>query len=268
MSTTHFGDLEVLSLDPTGKQRFDTPLLFVHGAYVGAWCWEEHYLPYFASRGFHCLAVSLSGHGGTRRHLPLDGFSISDYVDDLSAVIEALDRPPALIGHSMGGFVVQKYLEKADVPAAVLLCAVPPHGLLHATLGMMMAKPSLLVDLNRMMQGTTPPVESVAAGLFHQPMPPEALLRLAMRAQPESHRAIWDMTWFDLPCVSRAHRPPMLVLGAAEDQIIPPSQVEATAKAWGVDAHIFPNVGHGLMMETDWQAPATYIADWLAETVS
>ena len=142
MSTTHFGDLEVLSLDPTGKQRFDTPLLFVHGAYVGAWCWEEHYLPYFASRGFHCLAVSLSGHGGTRRHLPLDGFSIGDYVDDLSAVIEALDRPPALIGHSMGGFVVQKYLEKANVPAAVLLCAVPPHGLLHATLGMMMASPS------------------------------------------------------------------------------------------------------------------------------
>jgi len=27
-----------------------TPLLFVHGACHAAWCWDEHFLDYFAGR--------------------------------------------------------------------------------------------------------------------------------------------------------------------------------------------------------------------------
>ncbi|WP_230371066.1 hypothetical protein [Paludibacterium denitrificans] len=34
------------------------PLLFVHGAYCGAWCWQQHFLPWFAARGYDCWAVS------------------------------------------------------------------------------------------------------------------------------------------------------------------------------------------------------------------
>ena len=33
-----------------------------------------------------------------------------------------------LIGHSLGGFVVQKYLESHDAPGAVLLASIPPSG--------------------------------------------------------------------------------------------------------------------------------------------
>jgi non-heme chloroperoxidase len=35
-----------------------------------------------------------------------------------------------LIGHSMGGMVLQKYLEKREAPAVVLMSSVPPQGLL------------------------------------------------------------------------------------------------------------------------------------------
>ena len=27
------------------------PLLFVHGAFAGAWCWSKHFLPYFSAPG-------------------------------------------------------------------------------------------------------------------------------------------------------------------------------------------------------------------------
>jgi hypothetical protein len=43
-------ELEVISRQPE-RRRFKTPLLFVHGAWHGAWCWEEKFLPYFADRG-------------------------------------------------------------------------------------------------------------------------------------------------------------------------------------------------------------------------
>ncbi|MFD0935228.1 hypothetical protein ACFQ12_08525, partial [Methylobacterium trifolii] len=33
------------------------PVLFVHGALAGAWCWRESYLPAFAGAGRHAAAV-------------------------------------------------------------------------------------------------------------------------------------------------------------------------------------------------------------------
>jgi pimeloyl-ACP methyl ester carboxylesterase len=42
-----------------------TPLLFVHGAWHGAWCWDEYFLDFFAGRGYRALAVSLRGHGNS-----------------------------------------------------------------------------------------------------------------------------------------------------------------------------------------------------------
>lgn len=54
MNNSRFGDLEVIAQMPEGVPCHDTPLLFIHGAYTAAWCWEEHFLPYFAARGHAC----------------------------------------------------------------------------------------------------------------------------------------------------------------------------------------------------------------------
>ncbi|MDX9700360.1 MAG: alpha/beta fold hydrolase [Rhodocyclaceae bacterium] len=263
MNSSRFGELEVIVRAPEGAPRVDTPLLFIHGAYTAAWCWDEHFLAYFARRGFTCYAVSLSGHGQSRRHKPLDSFSINDYVNDVRDVIEQLPTPPVLIGHSMGGMVVQKYLEQATAPGAVLLCSVPPQGLLGSALGLMFSKPGLLADLNRIMGGGQPDLDTVRDALFHQPIDMQLLIRYAHTAQPESHRAIWDMTLFNLPHPSHMHRPPMLVLGAEHDRLIPPSQVHMTATTYGTNAEILPGLGHGIMLEQGWDKAATRIAEWL-----
>lgn len=263
MNSNRFGDLEVISRSPKGKPVSPTPLLFVHGAYTAAWCWEEHFLPYFADQGFNSYAVSLSGHGGSRKRGYLDGFSIADYVADVAEVVAKLPGTPALIGHSMGGMVAQKYLEQQDVPAAVLLCSVPPQGLMGSALGLMMSKPNLLTDLNRVLGGGQPHPESLREALFHQPVDAEIMMRYYHRCQPESHRAIWDMTLFNLPHPGRMHRPPMLVLGAEHDHLIPPSQVHMTARAYDVEAEIFTDMGHGVMLEQSWDKVAARISEWL-----
>jgi hypothetical protein len=38
-----------------------------------------------------------------------------------------------------------------------------------------------------------------------------------------------------------------------------------TARTYGVKANIFPGMGHGLMLERDWEKPARQILDWLQE---
>ncbi|MDR2688332.1 MAG: alpha/beta fold hydrolase [Azoarcus sp.] len=263
MNAPEYDRLELLSHPASGSSAHATPLLFIHGAYAGAWCWQEHFLPWFAARGWNAHALSLSGHGGSRGHAQLDGLSINDYVDDIVETVAALPMQPVLIGHSMGGMVVQKYLERAAAPAAVLMASVPPQGLMSATLGMLFSTPHLLVDLNRLMGGGEVRVDSLREALFHQPIENEQLMRYWQLSQPESHRAIWDMTFFNLPHPAHAHKVPMLILGARHDRLVSPGQVSMTAITYGLDAEIFDGLGHGMMLERDWEQVASRIDAWL-----
>src|ERR1700712_1716796 len=102
--------LEVIDKAPCGAVK-PVPLLFVHGAWHGAWCWDEHFLEFFTDRGYRTAALSLRGHGRSQTNKPLRTCSIDDYVADVDSVVGDLLARPVLIGHSMGGLVVQKYLE-------------------------------------------------------------------------------------------------------------------------------------------------------------
>lgn len=264
--------LEIFRRAPTEPNPQLPPLLFIHGAFVGAWCWDEHFLPWFAEAGFDATAVSLSGHGGSPGRERLDSLSVSDYVKDVRRVVEALPAPPVLIGHSMGGFVVQKYLETYEAPAAVLLCSVPPQGLMGPAMSMMFSKPTLLSELNNLMSGSRTSLESLRDALFAQDVSVEDLMRYYSRSQPESHRAIWDMTLFGLPHTRQvlAHLPDgarrMLVMGAEFDHLVPPSAAEMTGRTYGVEPLIFDGMGHGVMLEKDWQRVARSIQVWLSAT--
>ena len=264
MNSPSSGRLEVVTSLPDGKVR-GRPLLFIHGAFTGAWCWQEHFLPFFAAAGYPAHALSLSGHGHSQGRDRLDSLGIADYVADVAEVVASLPEPPVLIGHSMGGFVVQKYLEQHGAPAVVLLCSVPPQGLAAAALGMLFSKPGLLLDLNRIMSGNVVALDALREALFAQPVSEGDLGRFYRWSQPESHRAIWDMSWFDLPRPDRMAKVPMRVFGAELDHLIPPSLVEQTARTYGVNAEILPGLGHGAMLERDWRHTAGRILDWLQE---
>ncbi len=189
--------------------------------------------------------------------------AIADYVADVRAVLATLARPVILVGHSMGGFVVQKLLEAArddaDIEGVVLMASVPPQGLMAVSVGLWLTRPDLLSDLNRLMGGRVPAVERLAEALFAQPVDATLLARYWQWAQPESHRALWDMT-LDLPHPSRvlAHLPRtrLKVVGGERDRLIPAALTQMTARSYGVEATIYAGLGHGLMLERDWQRVA------------
>lgn len=262
MNNSRFGDLEMIVRAPDGEPR-PTPLLFVHGAYAAAWCWAERFLPYFAGAGYCCYALSLSGHGASPGRKHLDSLSISNYVDDAERAIASLPAAPVLIGHSMGGMVAQKYLERANLPGVVLLASVPPQGLWASAVGLAFKRPGLMLDINGVLSGGRVALRTIAEEMFFDPPPDDQLREYRRQMQPESHRAIWDMTLFDLPNVSSMHRPPLLVLGADHDHFMPASLVELTGRSYGVRAEILPNLGHFIMLDGEWRAAADRILEWL-----
>lgn len=261
------GGLEVIAASPAGKEQART-VLFVHGAFAGAWMWGETYLQRFAQAGYEAWALSLRGHGDSDGRDCIDHHSVRDYVDDVMSVADAMPDPPILVGHSMGGFVVQKVLEHRTAPAAVLMASVPPQGLLAASFHLAFSHPDLFFQLNRLLGGADIPAEAVAQALFARPVPENRLRRALRQMNPESQRAIWDMSMFNLVSMHAVHRTPLMVLGAEEDRLIPAFVVQSTARAYGVPDHLFAGHGHGFPLESDGERIADAVIDWLTTVVS
>ena len=216
--------LEIISRLPE-KNAKPTPLLFIHGAFCGAWVWDQHFLPYFAERGFAAHALSLRGHGNSEGLSLLPMFGVSDYVEDLANTVAAMDSPPILIGQSMGGVVVQRFLQDHTVPGAVLIGSGPPYGMLASAAVTFINSPiiSTQISMIPMLQlfSSNPVFMDMARKvLFSERMPEDEALDFLRRTQFESPRAIFDLSW--------PHRPinqgtPLLVLGAEEDYFVPPT---------------------------------------------
>jgi pimeloyl-ACP methyl ester carboxylesterase len=242
-----------------------TPLLFVHGGEHAAWCWDEHFLDFFAARGYRALAVSLRGHGGSSTSKRLRSCSITDYVEDMCSVADDLAPMPVVIGHSMGGFIVQKYLEVHDAPAGVLMNSVPPRGHLGAELRLVRRHPWLsfrsLVAGKPSILFTTP--DRVRDSFFSSHTPDSIVMGTAARIGEESPRALGpDMTFRNLVRPEKVSTP-ILVLGAEEDGSYSREDVRRTARAYRTEAEFFPAMGHDMMLEPGWASVAERIDMWL-----
>lgn len=251
--------LEVISKLPS-LARAAPPLLFVHGAWHGAWCWDEFFLDYFAANGFAAHAVSLRGHGGSDGRQKLRFSRIRDYVADVAKVAAALGTAPILIGHSMGGFVVQKYLQDRVAPAAILLASVPPTGSWRTLARTARAFP--IEVLKGSMTLSLWPVISAADRarrlLFSPSIPDDQAARHHRRLQDESWLAYMDSVVLDLVDARRIATP-MIVMGASNDALVHPGDVHAAARAYGVNAKIFDGMAHDMMLERGWRNVADEI---------
>jgi pimeloyl-ACP methyl ester carboxylesterase len=97
--------------------------VLVHGAWHGAWCWEqvEHHL---GKLGAASVAVDLPGRAGDSR--PAAELTLDSYVDHVVAAIDASPEPVVLVGHSLGGLVVSQTAERVPekISSVVYLCAM------------------------------------------------------------------------------------------------------------------------------------------------
>lgn len=258
--------LEVINREPA-KKRFETPLLFVHGTGHAAWCWDENFLPFLAAKGFSSYAVSLRGHGASEGVEKLKWVSISDYVADVFQVASGLPKAPVVIGHSLGGLVVLKYLEKHDSPAGILVAPSPSEGMFRSGLRLQLQNPLIFAEIalnqDYAVMFNTP--ERAKKFLFSADADDSKVAEYATRFGNESYRANLEMIW-NLPKPEKV-KTPLLVLGAENDALIAPEKIEKTARAFNADCKIFPRMAHDLMLERDWQTVAQFMIEWLEKKI-
>ncbi|MGH3556174.1 MAG: alpha/beta hydrolase [Mycobacterium sp.] len=255
---------EVISCHPDDADPPNRPpILMVHGICHGAWCWEDNFLPFFATHGWSSYAVSLRGHHRGAAAADVKGYAVDHYVEDVIAVADRLHRPPVLIGHSMGGMVVQKYLEDHQAPAAVLLASMPPQGALRSPV--IRRHPHVLMHglVKRSVRTLVSTPERCRALFFSNHTADDVVAQCLSRLTEESNRVILDLLRYGTRRRPARLTTPMLVVGAREDGLFSTSQVERTAALYGADTVILSGTGHNVMLEPTWRQAAEYVESWL-----
>lgn len=262
-------ELEVIRREPEGARR-DPTLVFVHGICVGAWIWERHALPYFARHGHRAVALSLSGHAGSRHASALDTLSLADFADDIATVVGAFAEPVVVVAHSLGGAAAQTWCLRGGRPAGlVLLASVPPFGLARAALEMAWRHPDLWQALAGLTLGGLAAVNLAVMRrhLFPGGIDDTAFAAFVARAQDESALASAQVMGAQPLAPPPWAAPPTLVIGGDRDPFVPMLELLATAAYYGVGPTVIEGAGHMMMLDEHGLVAARAILDWVRALV-
>jgi pimeloyl-ACP methyl ester carboxylesterase len=249
-----------------------SPVLLIHGAFCGPWSLDG-LAEKFRAAGYATSAPCLRFHdGGKRPPAALGTTGLLDFAADLEEEIAALEQPPVLVGHSMGGLLAQMLAARREVRALVLLAPSAPWGTPPTTLFEIGAAQAMHLTpgyWNLVLE----PNRDVALAHSLDRLPRETRAAVLDRFVPESGRATFEiMNWgLDMKRASEvdaeAVRCPILCLTGSEDRINPPGTVARIAARYGSRAtvEVLDGMGHWLIGEPGWERLAERAVGWLKE---
>jgi pimeloyl-ACP methyl ester carboxylesterase len=107
------------------EEAFATPIVLVHGAWMGAWAYND-VAERIRAEGGSVEAVELPAHGAD--NTPIAEVSLDTYVAAVNAAIDRAGKPVMLVGHSMAGVVITRVAEEhpENINELVYLAAYMP----------------------------------------------------------------------------------------------------------------------------------------------
>jgi pimeloyl-ACP methyl ester carboxylesterase len=251
-------------------------IVFIHGMYMTSLCWE-HWLEYFQAKGYHCIAPAWPGRDKSVQSLrqihpdpQLGRLTLGQVVDHYAGLIQMLDEKPVLIGHSMGGLVVQLLLQRYQATAGIAIDSAPPMGIFSTSPAFVKSNwPHINPFLP---QGT--PIQMTLERFqytFVNDMPLEAQQAAYERyLVPESRRVpAGSLTKVAAIDFSSPH-PPLLLVAGSNDHLIPASLVQSNFEKYKhspsiTDFKEFAGHAHFIIGQPGWEEVAGYVAGWLDE---
>jgi len=235
-------------------------VLLLHGLWHAAWAWEN-WTDCLAARGYDCHAVDLRGHGASEGDIRCA--HLGDFIEDARRVVAALAEPPILIGHSLGGSLVEHLLATDSFPAAVLVSGVPGRYPVSTVLRTSISRPATTMATTR--QRDLHPLVATADGarrfLFSPGTPGEIVRRVQPRLTAASPRVIREL--IRSPPARPRTGTPTLVLAATHDAAFRPRAQRRHARHIGADYLEILGSGHDIPLDHAWDIAVEEVIAWL-----
>jgi pimeloyl-ACP methyl ester carboxylesterase len=255
-------------------------VVLIHGLWMTPRSWED-WVPYYEAKGFRVITPGYPGFEievEALREKPelIANLTVPETVAHLAGVIEELETPPILMGHSFGGTLTQLLVDRGLGAAAVVIDSAPTEG--------------VRVNPLSQVKSLFPALKNPAN--YHRAVgftPDEFHYAFANTLSEEDSRKVYDRyaiaapgnwvwayglianfkpghqeTWVDY---SRDDRAPLLFIAGGADHIMPASVNRSNAKHYRksaalTDYHEFPGRSHWTCAEPGWEAVADYAVDW------
>ena len=200
-------------------------IIFIHGMSVNSTSWDN-WIEYYSTRGYDCVAPDWPYHDKTVTELRtgqpdsgLGTLTMEMVLEKYRTIIEPLTEKPILIGHSMGGLIVQKLLSEGHGLCGIAIGSFPPVGIRELDLSFWRNNFSIVNPL----KGDSTYLMSFKE--FQQ----NFVNTLTLREQeeyydkfivPESRNVIRSAAKTATLDFNR-QRPPLLLIAGSEDRVIP-----------------------------------------------
>ena len=254
-------------------------VVFVHGMFVTPRCWER-WERYFQDRGYKTLAPAWPEHDqpvqSQRQSHPnprLGALTLADVLQRYREVIRGLDEPPILIGHSMGGLIVQLLLQEGLGAAGIAIDSAPPKGVISLKWSFLKSNWPAISPSARIEE----PIDMSFAAFqyaFVNTLPVDTQ-RAAYDGHvvPESRRVGKGPTTDTARIDFGKARAPLLMIAGSEDHIIPASLNRSNYHKYDktpaiTDFREFSARTHWIIAQDGWEEVADYVSAWIRKNQS
>jgi pimeloyl-ACP methyl ester carboxylesterase len=249
-----------------------TPVVFIHGLWLLASSWQR-WADLFDRAGYAPVAADWPGDPATvaeARANPeaLAGNSVGQVADHMADVIGALNKKPAVVGHSFGGLIAQNIAGRGISASTVAVDPAPFKGVLPLPIAALRA--TLPVTRNPLNRGraVTLTLDQFRYGWANAIDPEEAKalyeeFHVAAPGLPIFQAAMANLnpgaeTRVD---TKNPDRGPLLIFTGEKDHAVPPAMSNAAFKKQQRNPGVtelaeMPNRGHSLTIDNGWREVA------------
>lgn len=257
-----------------------TPVVFIHGLWLHATSWNP-WLERFRAAGYEPVAPGWPNEPDTveqARALPdlVANTSIDDATAHFSKVIDSLDAPPIVIGHSFGGLVAEKLLGEGTGVAAVAIDPAQIKGVLPLPLAQLRAGLPALGNPANLHRAVSLTKEEFRYGFGNALSAAESDALWERWAIPAPARPLFQAAAANFAPHSQAKvatdndtRGPLLLISGTADHTVPDVTTHATLKQYRDSTAVtelqeFEGRGHSLTIDSRWPDVADAVLAWLA----
>jgi pimeloyl-ACP methyl ester carboxylesterase len=251
-------------------------IVFIHGMFMTPLCWE-HWIDRYQSKGYRCIAPAWPGRDkpievlrASHPNPALGMLTLSQVVEDLAIQIKSLPEKPLLVGHSMGGLIVQLLLQRDLAIAGVAIDSAPPAGVFTTKWSFLKANWPMINPFIPSNQPRNMSFEDFQYAFVNSLPPVEQKVAYDRYVVPESRKIPRESLTATARIDFKRPHPPLLLIAGSDDHIIPAALNRTNFARYRNPASVteykeFPGRVHFIIGQKNWEEVADYVAAWLVD---